>query len=188
MARIIDSFKFEHAQWQDFLTKTRKELKQESFYNVMRWYIGATNVNYGLNQLAETFLLRDWRTALVDAIVERSGDAEWSFYREGTFCASGVKAVGIPFTATNFMDGVCRRFHYVVQGTGEFVCVSNPSLSVAYKPGDVLVFDQADYSKQWKNVYEKFTEQVVVCLGKQSERGIKNWELFSQFHNRGAMV
>jgi hypothetical protein len=178
MARIIDSFKFEHAQWQDFLTKTRKELKQESFYNVMRWYIGATNVNYGLNQLAETFLLRAWVPAFVDEILLRTQDKDFVHYREGTFCAAGPKSRGIKFQASNYLDNLTKRYHYVVQGVGEFHRLEDGH-EISYAPGTLIEFTKEDYDKVWINNYGTFTEQIVVCLGDKNQSKIPNWELFA---------
>lgn len=178
MARIIDSYKFEHEQWQEFLNKTRKELKQGSFYNVMRWYIGATNVNYGLNQLAETFLLRAWIPAFVNEITSRLQDIDFVHYREGTFCASGPKSRGVRFRASNYLDTMTKRYHYVVQGTGEFYRLEDGH-DISYTPGTLIEFTEEDYDKTWINNYSNFTEQVVICLGDKNLAAIPNWELFA---------
>lgn len=185
MAQVISEFRFEHPQWQEFLTKTREELRNDSFYNVMRWYIGSVNINYALGQLTETLLMRDWLQAFIQKVVEQHGDQTWTHFREGTFCASGKKASGVPFVMTNFMDGVCQRYHYVVRGSGTFTCVDDPTKSVSYKPGSLLCFDAGDYDKKWCNTYDRVTEQVVLCLGRPQDASIKNWELFSAFQNKG---
>jgi hypothetical protein len=183
MARIIGNFKFEHPQWLEFITRSRKEVPTQRFFNQLRWYTGSTNVNFGVGQLAEEFLLRDWIAVMRDRIVELSQEPEWKIIREATYCANGVGSRGVAFRASNYLDSITRRYHYVVSGQGRFTnCADGGQLD--YAVGDVILFEQQDYGVDWTNNYQKSTEHIVFCLGHLSSRHIHNWDLFAQAHTK----
>jgi len=182
MARVIGNFKFEHPQWVEFITRSRNEIPKQKFFNQMRWYAGATNVNFGVGQLSEEFLLRDWVAVMRDRIVALTAEPDWDVIRESTYCACGIGAKNIPFKASNYLDAITRRYHYVVSGQGQF---RSEAQIVGYQAGDVLAFDAQDYDKEWTNSYPKSTEQMVFCLGHKDSKDIHNWDLFAQFHTKG---